>query len=62
LEYSPKKDAAYCFACRMFSGTVGLNAGQSDEAFSKLVLKIGNNLQQGLITKDQKVTSIVLHL
>ncbi|XP_050064963.1 uncharacterized protein LOC126553894 [Aphis gossypii] len=35
LEYSPKTDAAYCFACRMFSGSVGLNAGQSDGAFSK---------------------------
>lgn len=35
LEYSPKKDATYCFPCRMFSKSVGLNAGQFEKVFSK---------------------------
>lgn len=35
LEYSPKKDAAYCLPCRMFCGSVGLNVGQFEVVFFK---------------------------
>jgi hypothetical protein len=35
LEYSPKKDAVYFFPCRMFFGSVELNAGQFEIVFSK---------------------------
>jgi len=29
LEYSPEEDLAFCFPCRMFIGSTGLNVGQS---------------------------------
>jgi hypothetical protein len=36
LEYSPKKNAVYCFPCRMFCGSIELNAGQFEIVFSKI--------------------------
>lgn len=39
LEYSPKYDLAFCFPCRMFSGSTGLNIGQSELVYSKIGFK-----------------------
>jgi len=39
LEYSPKANLAFCFPCRMFNGTTGLNAGQSEIVYSKTGFK-----------------------
>lgn len=39
LEYSPKEDLAFCFPCRMFSGSTGLNVGQSELTYSKIGFK-----------------------
>lgn len=35
LEYSPKFDLAFCFPCRMFNNSNGINIGQTDKAYSK---------------------------
>jgi len=35
LEYSPKNDCAFCFPCRVFKNSSGINVGQSDTTFSK---------------------------
>ncbi|XP_050059714.1 zinc finger MYM-type protein 1-like [Aphis gossypii] len=37
LEYSPKDDLAFCFPCRMFSGSTGLNIGQSELPIDEVI-------------------------
>jgi len=39
FEYSPKEDLAFCFPSRMFSGSTGLNVGQSEKVYSKIGYK-----------------------
>ncbi|XP_060870210.1 uncharacterized protein LOC132944779 [Metopolophium dirhodum] len=34
LEYSPKFDLAFCFPCRMFNNSNGINVGQTDKAYT----------------------------
>ncbi|KAL4091146.1 hypothetical protein QTP88_025883 [Uroleucon formosanum] len=43
LEYSPKLDRAFCFPCRMFVTSSGLNAGYTDLAFTQVGFKNWNN-------------------
>lgn len=43
LEYSPKIDKAFCFPCRMFHSSSGLNMGQIDKTFSLTSFKNWNN-------------------
>ncbi|XP_050065097.1 uncharacterized protein LOC126554022 [Aphis gossypii] len=35
LEYSPKNNCAFCFPCRIFKNSPGINVGQSDTTFSQ---------------------------
>jgi len=41
LEYSVKLDRAFCFPCRMFTNSSGINAGYTNSAYSK-VSKLAN--------------------
>ncbi|KAF0757116.1 zinc finger MYM-type protein 6-like, partial [Aphis craccivora] len=43
LEYSPKLDRAFCFPCRMFMASSGINAGYTDLAFTQVGFKNWNN-------------------
>jgi len=36
LEYSVKLDRAFCFPCRMFTNSSGINVGYTDSANSKV--------------------------
>ena len=36
LEYSVKLDRAFCFPCRMFTNSSGINAGYTNSAYSKV--------------------------
>lgn len=43
LEYSPKLNRAFCFPCRIFVASSGLNSGYTDLAFTQVGFKNWNN-------------------
>jgi len=60
IEYSPIKDAAFCFPCRMFKGN-SLNSSQLDHAFSIRDFKHWKNVTTAFNNHQNSKPHIVLY-